>query len=56
MLSQSEYEASELYLEHSKAPRPDKVHIGIVQLSTDHSIETDLNMLLRLKCLQSIPR
>ncbi len=46
MLSQSNYEASELFLEHSKAPRPDKVHIGLVQLSTDHSIERDLNMLV----------
>lgn len=45
MLNQSEYKASELYLDHTKAPRPDKVHIGLVQLSTDHSIETDLNML-----------
>lgn len=46
MLSQSDYETSELFLEHTKAPRPDKVHIGLVQLSTDHSIERDLNMLV----------
>ena len=46
MFSQSEYKANELYLKHSIAPRPDKVHIGLVQLSTDHSIETDLQMLV----------
>lgn len=46
MFSQSEYKKNELYLEHSKASRPSKVHIGLVQLSTDHSIETDLNMLV----------
>lgn len=46
MLSRSEYETSEIFLEYSKAPRPDKVHIGLVQLSTDHSIERDLNMLV----------
>ena len=46
MLNPSDYEAGELFLEHSRAPRPDKVHIGLVQLSTDHSIERDLNMLV----------
>lgn len=46
MLSKLEYQASELYLEHTQDPRPDKVHIGLVQLSTDHSIETDLNRLV----------
>ncbi len=45
MLDQSEYEINELYLEYTKAPRPDKVHIGLVQLSTDHSLETDLQTL-----------
>lgn len=41
MLSEKEYEALEFGLEHTRAPRPDKVHIGLVQLSTDHSLEMD---------------
>lgn len=46
MLSQSDYEACELFLEHQKDPRPNKVHIGLVQLSTDHSLEADLNKMV----------
>jgi len=38
MISQSDYETSELFLENAKDPRPHTVHIGLVPLSTDHSI------------------
>ncbi len=41
MLTPQEFEALEISLDHSRAPRPDKVHIGLVQLSTDHTLETD---------------
>ncbi|WP_025820474.1 maleate cis-trans isomerase family protein [Shewanella marina] len=33
-------------LEHQQAPRINKVHIGLVQLSTDHSLEMDWAKLL----------
>ena len=33
-------------LEYQKAPRIDRVHIGLVQLSTDHSLEMDLAKLV----------
>jgi maleate isomerase len=41
MLTESEYQALEIHLEHSRGPRPDKIHIGLVQLCTDHTLETD---------------
>jgi maleate isomerase len=41
MITEQAYEAMEIPLEHSKDPRPDKVHIGLVQLSTDNSLEAD---------------
>ncbi len=31
----------EIPLEHTRSPRPNRVHIGLVQLSTDHSLEMD---------------
>lgn len=46
MLNREQFEAAEIALQHTKNPRPDKVHIGLVQLSTDHSLETDLAKLL----------
>ncbi|MEH0021687.1 MAG: aspartate/glutamate racemase family protein [Desulfobacter sp.] len=36
------FKALEIPLAHTQSPRPDKVHIGLVQLSTDHSLEADL--------------
>jgi maleate isomerase len=41
MLTEREFEALEIPLDYSKSPRPEKVHIGLVQLSTDHSLEAD---------------
>lgn len=41
MLTEHEFRAMEIALEHTRSPRPDKVHIGLVQLSTDHSLEMD---------------
>ncbi len=41
MLTKQEYNALEIPLEYTRSPRPDKVHIGLVQLSTDHSLEAD---------------
>ena len=41
MITEQAFEAMEIPLEHSKDPRPDKVHIGLVQLSTDNSLEGD---------------
>ena len=41
MLTEQEFQAMEIALEHTRSPRPDKVHIGLVQLSTDHSLEMD---------------
>ncbi|WP_457552580.1 maleate cis-trans isomerase family protein [Desulfobacula sp.] len=46
MLTEQEFEAIEIPLAHSRSPRPDKVHIGLVQLSTDHSLETDWTKLI----------
>jgi maleate isomerase len=42
MMTREQFEAAEIALQHARSPRPDKVHIGLVQLSTDHSLETDL--------------
>jgi maleate isomerase len=41
MITESEFNALELPLDHTRTSRPDKVHIGLVQLSTDHSLEMD---------------
>ena len=41
MVTQQEYASLEIPLDYLKNPRPDKVHIGLVQLSTDHSLEVD---------------
>ncbi|MBT3178032.1 MAG: Asp/Glu racemase [Desulfobacula sp.] len=41
MTTKQEFEALEIHLNYSKSSRPDKVHIGLVQLSTDHSLEVD---------------
>lgn len=45
-MTREQFEAAEIVLQHTQSPRPDKVHIGLVQLSTDHSLETDLAKLL----------
>jgi len=41
MTTKQEYEALEIPLTYSKSTRPEKIHIGLVQLSTDHSLEVD---------------
>jgi maleate isomerase len=41
MITKQEFAALEMGLSHTRTPRPDKVHIGLVQLSTDHSLEMD---------------
>ena len=41
MLTEQEFHAFEIALEHTRSSRPDKVNIGLVQLSTDHSLEMD---------------
>ncbi len=41
MVTEQEFETLEIPLNYSKTPRPQKVHIGLVQLSTDHSLEVD---------------
>ncbi|MCG8634609.1 MAG: aspartate/glutamate racemase family protein [Desulfobacterales bacterium] len=41
MISEGEFKRLEMFLGHTRTPRPDKVHIGLVQLSTDHSLEMD---------------
>jgi len=41
MLNEQEFEASEIILDYTRRPRSDKVHIGLVQLSTDHTLEMD---------------
>ncbi|MEN8210478.1 MAG: Asp/Glu racemase [Thermodesulfobacteriota bacterium] len=45
-MKELEFEAMEIPLEYSKDPRPDKVHIGLVQLSTDNSLEGDWTKLV----------
>lgn len=45
MLTETDYEAMEIPLSHTRAPRPDRIHIGLVQLSTDHSLENDWSKL-----------
>lgn len=46
MLTESEFETLEIPLEYTRSPRPDKIHIGLVQLSTDHTLETDWTKLV----------
>jgi len=41
MITEQEFAALEMGLSHTQTPRPDKLHIGLVQLSTDHSLEMD---------------
>lgn len=41
MVTQEEFTNREIFLSHTTSPRPDKVHIGLVQLSTDHTLEMD---------------
>lgn len=36
-----QFKSFEIPLDHVQAPRIDRVHIGLVQLSTDHSLEMD---------------
>ncbi len=45
MKTREEFQSFELHLEHTQQGRPDKVHIGIILLSTDHSLEMDWNKL-----------
>jgi maleate isomerase len=42
----NEFKQFEVPLSHEQAPRIDRVHIGLVQLSTDHSLEMDWAKLL----------
>jgi maleate isomerase len=46
MLTEKEFRASEIALDHTRSPRSDKVHIGLVQLSTDHTLEMDWTKLV----------
>ncbi len=46
MITEKEFESLEIALTHSKSPRPEKTHIGLVQLSTDHSLEADWTKLV----------
>ncbi len=46
MLTEKEFEVSEIALAHTRSPKPDKVHIGLVQLSTDHTLEMDWSKLV----------
>ncbi len=41
-----QFKQFEVPLEHEQAPRINRVHIGLVQLSTDHSLEMDWAKLL----------
>ena len=46
MKTLAEFKQFEVPLDHVQAPRIDRVHIGLVQLSTDHSLEMDWAKLL----------
>lgn len=46
MMTTEEFKSFEIPLEYSLAPRIKRVHIGLVQLSTDHSLEMDWAKLL----------
>lgn len=41
MVTKDVFENLETFLHHTTSPRPDKIHIGVVQLSTDHTLEMD---------------
>ena len=41
-----QYNEFEVKLQFEPAPRPNKVHIGLVQLANDHTLETDWSHLL----------
>ena len=41
----SEFESFETKLSYSRCPPPETVHIGLVQLSTDHTLESDWSLL-----------
>ncbi len=51
MLTEQEFQTMEIALDHTRSPRPDKVHIGLVQLSTDHSLEMDWAKLIGTSAL-----
>lgn len=51
MITETEYTTLEIGLDHTRDPRPDKVHIGLVQLSTDHSLEMDWAKLIGTSAL-----
>lgn len=51
MISEQEFGSIEIPLEYTRSPRPDKVHIGLVQLSTDHSLEMDWAKLIGISAL-----
>ncbi|MGF1767313.1 Asp/Glu racemase [Enterovibrio makurazakiensis] len=42
-----EFNEFEVKLQFEPAPRPERVHIGLVQLANDHTLETDWSHLLR---------
>ncbi|GAL02144.1 Asp/Glu racemase [Photobacterium aphoticum] len=42
-----QFDAFEVKLDFEPAPRPERVHIGLVQLANDHTLETDWSHLLR---------
>ncbi len=46
MVTRKEFADQETYLPYTPSPRPDKVHIGLVQLSTDHTLEMDWQRLI----------
>lgn len=46
MLTRQEFQKTEIPLEYTQSLRSDKVHIGLVQLSTDHSLELDWTKLV----------
>lgn len=51
MITEQELKALEIPLSHEQSPRPEKVHIGLVQLSTDHTLETDWAKLIGTSAL-----
>ena len=46
MMAFEDFSKFEIPLKHEQAPRINRVHIGLVQLSTDHSLEMDWARLL----------
>ena len=41
MITKKEFDDLEMPLEYTRSPRPDKVHIGLVRLSTEQTLEAD---------------